>query len=84
MAGIGPDDVRHRHAFIFERGGHQVGGLFLFIYITAVSHDGGVEKIGGNRRHIVEVPQLLFPPSRLGFLGKNILVNSGVYKPRAR
>ena len=71
-------------AFAGECGGHDVGGLFLFIDFAAVGDGGKVEEIYGDVGAVIPVPEFLFPRRRgNGFVLEDAEEFFGFGKPGA-
>ena len=61
---LGADDVRQLDSFAFERLGHQVGGLLLFVDLAAVGDSRALKQVGRDLGAIIPMPEFLFIPSR--------------------
>ena len=72
VAHFGADDVDEFQSLAAHGFGHHIGGLLLFVVLSAVGHGGTVVEVDRPIRAIVEMPELLLVPGRLeGFVLKN-------------
>ena len=76
------DDVFQRMSFASQSRFHHASCLNLFVFLSAVSHDGEVEKIPRIIWTVVHFPECLFDVSRIS-IGRQPIVLSGLRKTRA-